>query len=53
MLAVYRNPFTGHYSCCKPQPEPEKVTYDRIQIQGIVGLVPMQENCDAGDGYVG
>ena len=53
VLAVYRHPLARHHAGSQPQPETEEVCHDGVQIQGTVGLVPVQINGNAGDCHLG
>ena len=53
VLAVHCDPFPGDHAGGKPQPEAEKMTYHRMQIERAVRLVTMQIDCDGNDGDVG
>ena len=52
VFAVNRHPLFSHLTGTKPQPESEKMRWNRVQIHGSVGLVAMQVNGHAGDGDV-
>ena len=53
VLAVNRDPFARNDTGGKPQPEAEKMTDHRIQIQRIMRLVTVQKYGHAGDGDMG
>ena len=48
-----RHPFLSHQSGGEPQPKAKKVAGDRVQIQRVVCLLPVQENRDRCDGHMG
>jgi hypothetical protein len=49
MLAMNRGPLFGHHAGSKPEPKPEKVRNDRMQIQGTMRLAAMQKDGDSSD----
>jgi hypothetical protein len=53
VLAVDRSPFLGDLAGGEPQPETEKMTRDRVQLQRAVRLVAVQVDRDADDRDVG
>ena len=53
VLAVNGRPLFGHLTGGHPQPKAEKMRCNRVQIQGPVRLMAVQEDGDAGNGDVG
>jgi hypothetical protein len=52
VFAVNGGPLFGHLTRSHPQPKAEKVRHDRVQVQGSVGLMTVQEDGHAGNGDV-
>ena len=52
VLAVNRNEFLGHEAGGQPQPEPEKMRRQWMQVERAVGLVAVQVNRHADHGDV-
>jgi len=52
MFTVNGRPIFGHLTCGEPQPESEEMRHARMQVQGSVGLMTVQENGDTGNGDV-
>ena len=50
MFAVYGNPLLGEHAGRHPDPQPEKMSQHRVQIDAAMSLVTMQIQCDAHDG---
>ena len=50
MLTMYRRPFFSDLTGRQPQPETEKMTWNRVQIQRTMRLAAMQENGHTSDG---
>ena len=53
MLAMDRCPFLGDLAGRDPQPEAEKVTRDRMQVERAMRLAAMQKNRHAGNRDMG
>ena len=53
MFAMHRGPLFGFHAGGDPQPEAEKMTDDRVQIESAVCGMTMQIDGDGGDGDVG
>jgi len=53
VLAVNRHPFFRHHAGGQPQPEAEEMADDRVQVERVMRLVPMQIDGHRGDGDVG
>jgi len=53
VLAVYRRPLFSDHAGRKPEPETKEMARQRMKLQGAVGLVAMQVDCDGGDSDMG
>ena len=52
VLAVDRRPLLGHHPGREPQPEPEEVRRQRMQVERAMRLAAMQVDGHPGDGHV-
>jgi hypothetical protein len=52
MLAMYCDPLARDHARREPEPEPEEMTRDRMQIERAMRLMAMEEDRDTRDRHV-